>query len=302
MDTDEGDKTAEGEEKKDAQPEAEQNADEKPTEEPEEKKQKEAPKPKIVKSELPIVEEGCPGLAPDRLEAIREGERQMAAADQLAVATDKAMNDLESYILNTRPKLDEAWKDFVDDATKEAFHKQLGEAEEWIYDHWDEKLEVYTAKLDELTAVGDKIEYRYGEDTNRPEVVQTTRLIIDQVRADAASGPEVEKFAHIEQAEKDKVTAECDRVTTLLDSKLSEQEALPKSTPPCVTLMEIKAMGADLQKFSNPIMNKPKPKPPPPEPKKEEAAEGEKKDGEESQAPTADEGDAAASEGAAAAG
>merc|ERR1719498_1211899 len=148
MDTDEGDKTAEGEENKDEKPEAEQKADETPTAEPEEKKQKEAPKPKIVKSELSIVEEGCPGLAPDRLEAIREGERQMAAADQLAVATDKAMNDLESYILNTRPKLYDAWKHFVDDATKEAFHKQLREAEDWIYDHWDEKLEVYTAKLD----------------------------------------------------------------------------------------------------------------------------------------------------------
>merc|ERR1711871_365678 len=113
----------------------------------------------------------------------------------------------------------------------------------------------------------------------RPDVVKETRLLIDQVRADAASGPEVEKFAHIEQAEKDKVTAECDRVTALLDGKLSEQDALPKSTPPCVTIMEIKAMGVDLEKFAPPIMNKPKPKPPP-EPKKEEDAEGEKKDGE----------------------
>merc|ERR1719498_685850 len=208
MDTDEGDKTADGEEKKDEQPEGEKKEEEKATEEPEEKKQKEEPKTKIVKSELAIVEEGCPGLGPDKLEAIREDERKMAAADALAVATDKAMNDLESYVLNTRPKLDEAWKDFVDDATKGAFSQQLSDAEEWIYDHWDETLDVYTAKLDELTAVGDKIKYRYDEAAKRPDLVKETRLLIDQVRADAASGPEVEKFAHIEQEEKDKVTAE----------------------------------------------------------------------------------------------
>lgn len=252
-----------------------------------------------MKSELPIIEEGCPGLSPDKLEAIREDERAMAAADQLAVNTDKAMNDLESYVLNTRPKLDDAWKDFIDDATKEAFSKQLGEAEEWIYDHWDEKLDVYAAKLDELTAVGDKIKYRYDEAEKRPEVVQETRLIVDQVRADAASGPEVEKFAHIEQEEKDKVTAECDRVTANLDAKLSEQDALPKSSPPCITIMEIKAMGADLKKMAQPIMNKPKPKPPPPEPKKEEAAaEGEKKEGDDA-APAAEGAEAPAADGAA---
>ncbi len=302
METDEAEKKEEGEkteeEKKDGA-EGEKKEEDKATEEPKEKKQKEEPKIKTVKSELSIIAEGCPGLAPDTLEAIREDERKMAAADELAVATDKAMNDLESYVLNTRPKLDDAWKDFVDDATKEAFSQQLGDAENWIYDHWDEKLEVYSAKLDELTAVGDKIKYRYDEAEKRPSIVQDTRNIIDQVRADAASGPEVEKFAHIEQAEKDKVAAECDRVTALLDSKLSEQDALPKSTPPCVTIMEIKAMGVDLQKFATPIMNKPKPKPKP-EPKKEEPAEGEKKDGEDAAA--AKEGDAATGEGDAAAG
>merc|ERR550537_27660 len=295
MDTDEAEKTDGGEEKKEeekkeGEPEGEQKEEDKPVEEPKEKKQKEEPKPKMVKSELPIVQEGCPGLSPEKLEAIREDERKMAAADQLAVATDKAMNDLESYVLNTRPLLEEGWKDFVDDATKEAFTQQLGDAENWIYDHWDETLEVYTAKLDELTAVGDKIKYRHDEAGKRPEIVQDTRLIIDQVRADAASGPEVEKFAHIEQAEKDKVTAECDRVTALLDSKLSELGALPKSAPPSVTIMEIKAMGVDLQKFAAPIMNKPKPKPPPPEPKKEEDAEGEKKDGKDDTAAGESEG------------
>ena len=86
------------------------------------------------------------------------------------------------------------------------------------------------------------------------------------VRADATSGPEVEKYAHIEQEEKDKVTAECDRVSAQLDTKLSEQvrnaspprdsafpigsvaearlsaqDALAKTVPPCVTTMEIKA-------------------------------------------------------------
>ena len=69
-----------------------------------------------------------------------------------------------------------------------------------------------------------------------------------------------------EQEEKDKVTAECDRVSAQLDTKLSEQvrnaspprdsafpigsvaearlsaqDALAKTVPPCVTTMDIKA-------------------------------------------------------------
>ena len=34
-----------------------------------------------------------------------------------------------------------------------AFQKQLEDAENWLYDHWDEELEVYVAELDTLTAV-----------------------------------------------------------------------------------------------------------------------------------------------------
>ena len=223
MDTDEPEQKQE--EEKPAE-EEKKDDDEKKAAEPEPKKQKEEPKepkPKTIKTELSMVENDVPGLKPDALESIRGEERAMAAADQLSIDTDKAMNELESYVLNTRPKLDDQWRDFVDDAAKESFSQMLSDAENWLYDHWEEKLEVYTAKLDEVSAVGDPIKYRAEQAEKRPEVVQAAKMVIERVRADATSGPEVEKYAHIEQEEKDKVTAECDRVSAQLDTKLSEQ-------------------------------------------------------------------------------
>ena len=111
----------------------------------------------------------------------------------------------------------------------------LSDAENWLYDHWEEKLEVYTAKLDEVSAVGDPIKYRAEQAEKRPEVVQAAKMVIERVRADATSGPEVEKYAHIEQEEKDKVTAECDRVSAQLDTKLSEQVRNTSSPRFCIS-------------------------------------------------------------------
>ena len=71
-------------------------------------------------------------------------------------------------------------------------------------------------------AQGDPIEYRVKEAAARPEVAAATRAIIESVKAEAASTDE--KYAHIEQEEKDKVLQECQRVATVLEEKLAAIE------------------------------------------------------------------------------
>jgi hypothetical protein len=244
-------------------------------------KEKKPPKPKVVKSELPMVSLGTPGLAPDQLEKMLAGEKAMMAADDLAAQTDKAMNDLEAYILEKGRMLDDAWKDFLTEADKSAFRQKLEDAQNWFYDHWDEPLEKYVEQLDLLTAVGDPVAFLVSEAQARPDAIAATRSVLEATQADAASvraqlfvhkkrrwverselmrgggcvqGPEVEKFAHIEQAERDKVLAECQRVTATLDESLAKLDAQPKSDKPCMTTGEIRRLGEDLKNFARPCV------------------------------------------------
>jgi len=269
-----------------------------------EEKKEEGPKkkkPKIVKTELSITRNVI-GLSSLELEALIECERRLTAADVLADQTTEAMNAYESYILESRRLLSEQWGEYVEELAKEQFSAQLTKGEDWLWDEaQDETLPVFVEKLDELRAVGDKFKYRYNEAQSRPEAITSARSVIDRVQADASSGPEVEKFSHIEQADKDKVLVECRRVADWLTEKCDAQDKLKKSDDPVMTVQEIRSQADGLESFAAPIMNKPKPKPKPaPEPAKEEPAKEAAKEGEapaeapkegEAPAPAATEGE-----------
>merc|ERR1712224_875992 len=82
-----------------------------------------------------------------------------------------------------------------------------------------------------------------------------------------------EDYAHIEQADKDKVVAECVSVEAWLAEKSAAQDKLAKHEDVVLTSADIKKKETELQILARSIMSKSKPKPKPPAPKREEPAE-----------------------------
>jgi hypothetical protein len=69
------------------------------------------------------------------------------------------------------------------------------------------------------------------------------------------------------------VIAECDAVEQFLNSKIQEQEKLPKQVDPVLTVATMKEKKAEIEKLVQNVLNKPKPAPP----KKEEPKKSEPK-------------------------
>ena len=149
------------------------------------------PKARRVGPDVGRGREVVPGRETGARESVRRGWRGVAAAARVALGSATAMHELEAYVLNARPKLDDQWRDFVDDAAKESFSQLLSDAENWLYDHWEETLAVYTAKLDEVSAVGDPIKYHPEQAEKRPAQVPAPHTALERVHAADTSGPAV---------------------------------------------------------------------------------------------------------------
>ena len=104
------------------------------------------------------------GLTPEKLQAAIDAESVMNSIDREARERDNARNDLESYIYNTRVKLDEEWAEYVaSPSEKEMLLATLAAGEDWLYEKFDDGTKVeFAEKLVEvqlvLKIVTDKVE------------------------------------------------------------------------------------------------------------------------------------------------
>jgi len=157
------------------------------------------------------------------------------------------------------------------------FLKKLETIRDWLYEEGDDQTKgVYTQKLAELKAIGDKYERRKTEFDARPGVISDLEDRIRFWACTAAADNKDEKYSHIEPAEREKVRAKCVEVGGWLTEQRNKQDAMPLYLDPALTVSMITAKRSELDKFAASIMNKPKPPPPKPEPKPAEAkpAEG----------------------------
>ena len=92
---------------------------------------------------------------------------------------------------------------FIAEGDSEAFRSKLTEFEDWLYDEGEDVAKsVYTAKLGELTKLGQPIEVRYNESEARGPVIQQfqeqvviCRKFLEQKKEGA------ERYAHITDEE-----------------------------------------------------------------------------------------------------
>jgi heat shock protein 4 len=222
-----------------------------------------APKKKRVvkKKEIPFVATNS-SLDKSVVETLKEQENQMHAADKLVIDTEDRKNALEEYVYDTRGKLDDRLAPFVKADEKSALLAALSEAEEWLYteEGEDATKSAYVQRLDALKALGDPITFRYRETEERQRAIAQLRETLNTYMSQATSGEE--KYAHIDEKDKQSVVEKVATVQKWLEDQIVRQAERAKNENPVLTSAEIAKRRDEVIYFATPILTRPKPKPP----------------------------------------
>ncbi|THG03842.1 hypothetical protein TEA_017295 [Camellia sinensis var. sinensis] len=214
-----------------------------------------APKKKVKKTNIPVTEHICGGMASADVQKAVEKEFEMALQDRVMEETKDKKNAVEAYVYDMRNKLHDKYQEFVTESEREEFIAKLQVVEDWLYeDGEDETKGVYIAKLDELKKQGNPIEERYKEHTERGSVIDQLVYCINSYREAAISNDS--KFDHIDLAEKQQVLNECGQAEAWLTEKKQQQDSLPKHATPVLLSADVRRK---TEALNRPIMTKPKP-------------------------------------------
>ena len=164
-----------------------------------------------------------------------ELEASMANEDRLINETADKRNELESYIYAMRDKLAGVLKAFSTEAEKSALTSLLTESEEWLYgDGFDSVKSMYTRKLDDLRAIGDKIDLRQHDSENRPAALDGLKKQIEMCKAFAANREE--SHAHFTEDERDRIIVEAKGCEDWMYDMLQKQGETDTSAEPVLTV------------------------------------------------------------------
>ncbi|KAI8819335.1 Hsp70 protein-domain-containing protein [Fimicolochytrium jonesii] len=233
----------------------------------------------IKKHDLTIVARTSAAPA-ELLNKWKDEEGQMAVSDRLVIDTAEVRNALEEYVYDTRSKVDSAWNEFITEASKATFLKDLNAMEDWLYTEEGESATkgVYAEKLAGLQKVGDPVKRRFLEREERPRTEKQLREYINSVIVNTTAGDD--RYAHIAKEDLDKVVKECQTKLAWLNDVIAKTNEQPKHQDPAVTIDQLQKEREYLHLIVNPILSRPKPAPkkeePKEEPKKEEATKDEK--------------------------
>lgn len=160
-----------------------------------------------------------------------------------------------------RDKLDGRLAPFALPDEKQKILDLARQAEDWLYSEEgeDASKSAYVERLDKLHALGDPITTRYRESDARPRAAAQLRETIGAYMSQV-NQPE---YAHIDEAERNKVVERCATEQQWLDDMSARQLEKPKTADPILTSVEILKRRDELIYFAQPIMSKPKPKPQP---------------------------------------
>jgi heat shock protein 4 len=212
----------------------------------------------------------------------------LESADRLIHDTQDRKNAVESYVYETRDALDMHLREFVAEEARTTFYSLLVATEDWLYGDGESctKSE-YVSKLKELQDLGLPITNRHKEAEIRPKAMEKLTFAIESARSFVASTDE--KYAHIEDVDRVKVTEEADAAFKWFNEMTDAQAAKSKEEDPVFKAKEADAKTKAVEDITLRISSKPKPAPPKEEKKPEApAAEGEAPAAEEEDADAAD--------------
>eukprot|EP00195_Chlamydomonas_chlamydogama_P003215 CAMPEP_0202919692 /NCGR_PEP_ID=MMETSP1392-20130828/76466_1 /ASSEMBLY_ACC=CAM_ASM_000868 /TAXON_ID=225041 /ORGANISM="Chlamydomonas chlamydogama, Strain SAG 11-48b" /LENGTH=990 /DNA_ID=CAMNT_0049613149 /DNA_START=318 /DNA_END=3290 /DNA_ORIENTATION=+ len=185
-------------------------------------------------------------------------------AEAIKRETAAAKNDLESYIIKTREKLetDDRVKKVTTEELRVKFTEQLTEMEDWLYMDGDNEQAVeYRKRLRSLKEVGDPINRRAQELEMRPQALEDVKKQIDLKLKTANAWADSKPW--INETDRAEVIKKLEDVLKWVEDKEAEQAKKADHEDPVFTVDEIYVAFEKVEKQFNKINNKKKPKPPP---------------------------------------
>ena len=141
------------------------------------------------------------------LEATRARQAEEAQAARMArydahMKQQRAKKRLRNEM---RDALDTELKDYVPEADSTSFKETLQSTDDWLYsdEGANETKKVYQTKMDELTAIGGKIEARQKEYSERPAAAAELIGAVEEYKSIANCAPDDAMYGHLEAADRD---------------------------------------------------------------------------------------------------
>lgn len=157
--------------------------------------------------------------------------------------------------------MDDRFAPYVQASEKEKLLVALQTAEDWLYTEEGEDTvkSAYVSRLDALKVLGDPITFRYREADERQRAITQLRETLNTYMSQATSTEE--KFAHIDEKDKQSVIEKVATIQKWLEDQIVRQAERPKNVDPVLTSAEIGKKRDEVIYFATPILTKPKPKP-----------------------------------------
>ncbi len=223
-----------------------------------------ATKKKIVKkTDLAITASYPFNLSQKEFRRLQDQDNEFAYKDRIVRETNEARNSLEGYILNMRARVADQndLGKYFPSSVASRFLDDLKKDENWLEDDsYDAKKEQFEEKLAALKRVGDPALHKHWERAHMNEHVDKFLEVLNKWQKFANT--KEERYAHIEAAERAKVTDRCNELSTWVSKQVAVQNNMPAHEDLVLTVADIRNKANELEKFASGIMNKPKPAPP----------------------------------------
>lgn len=196
------------------------------------------------------------------INSLKEQENEMHAADKLVVDTEDRKNALEEFIYDTRGKLDERYKLFVQPQEKEVLLSMLAAQEDWLYSEEGEDAtkSAYVTRLEDLQKQAHPVYFRWKQHEERPAAAAQLREVVNKYTSIFENEPE--KYDHLSDDDKMKVIEKAANTSKWLDDYMYKQSELPKNVDPKLTSEEMIRRKEEVIYHCTPILTKPKPRVP----------------------------------------
>ena len=229
------------------------------------KKTKEAALPVSVRPNIDIIGHKSACIA-----GFRKAEADMHERDCRIISTREKKNELESYILDFRPRISSggALADYTPADAAADFVRQCDADEQWLYEDGEyASYDDYEKRVQALRAIGDAA---YNRLRSREDAEFAAKGFKTRMAAAAKKAMDfVGKKEYITEAELQAAAATADQACAWADSQLATMQAAPKTSESPITAADFDKKAAEVEAGINKVLAKPAP-PKPKEEKKEE--------------------------------
>ncbi|KEG09079.1 putative heat shock protein [Trypanosoma grayi] len=246
------------------------------------KKQKQRRVELTVTPRLDVV--GLPG---ETVLEFQKRETEMNERDMLLTKTRDSKNELESYILDYRPRIADGGllAQYVTKEQQQQFIQLSNEYENWLYeDGSDAELGAYQDRVQKLRRIGDGANARR---LNYEDVeFALTAFKNDMSKARESALQAIGKSEHITEEELRAAAATCDEALAWAEEELAKYLQQPKTAEPSLTRNILQAKLHSITEGVRTVVQRPAP-PKPKEKKEKEAASSNEEAAADAKAPKA---------------